>query len=168
VSGGAAGSGPEFDAQLDSLVSATRVLVALSIRTLGSVRPVLTPVQLRVLAVLSGSDGVTMSELAAELGVHPSNATRVCDRLGTLGLVRRREKEEDRRMLAAGLTPAGADLLVEIMTVRRRALGEVLAALPEWRRSRLADDLDALLAAAGTALRNGDRSALGWIETRTN
>src|SRR5690242_18754563 len=96
--------GPAFAAQVDALLSATRVLVALSVRTLGSVRPALTPLQLRALVLLSRPDGTAMGELADALGVHPSNATRVCDRLELLGLVHRRENPDDRRTLSAQLT----------------------------------------------------------------
>ncbi len=153
---------PAFEAQVDSLMTASRVLVALSVRTLGSVRPGVTPVQLRALALVSGSTGLTMTELADALGVHPSNATRVCDRLVGLGLVRRREHRDNRRMLSVELTPDGERLLAHIMTVRRHALAEILATLPGPRRAQLADELSAFVTAAHAALPDSDLTALGW------
>jgi DNA-binding MarR family transcriptional regulator len=157
---------PALAAQVESLLAATRVLVGLSVRTLGSVSPELTPLQLRALVLLGHGDGLPMGELAGALGVHPSNATRVCDRLVRLGLVRRRENPDDRRTLAAGLTPAGERVLASLMDVRRRALAEVLGALPVDRRAGLAADLDALVAAAGAAVPDGDLAALGWSPPR--
>lgn len=153
---------PAFEEQVDSLMTAARVLVALSVRTLGSVRPGVTPVQLRALALVSGATGLTMTELADALGVHPSNATRVCDRLVALRLVRRREHPDNRRMLSVELTPDGERLLGRIMTIRRRALADVLAALPDARRAQLADELGAFVAAAHASLPDSDLTALGW------
>jgi DNA-binding MarR family transcriptional regulator len=159
--------GRGFEAQVDALLNASRVLVALSVRTLGAVEPRLSPVQLRALALLSattpdGSGGATMTELADALGVHPSNATRVCDRLVGLGLVSRRENPANRRMLWVQLSRQGHRLLETIMLARRQALAELLAALPESHRERLASDLDALVAAARTALPDRDLAPLGW------
>jgi DNA-binding MarR family transcriptional regulator len=157
--------GPSFDAQVDALLDATRVLLALSVRTLGSIRPALTPVQLRALVVLSGPDSVTMGELADALGVHPSNATRVCDRLELLELVHRQENRADRRTLSARLTSSGENMLRTIMEARRGALAEILAAIPPERRAGLATDLRALVTAARGTLPDSDLAPLGWVPT---
>jgi DNA-binding MarR family transcriptional regulator len=151
-----------LDRQLATVIKASRFLVALSVRTLGAVEPAVTPVQLRTLAILSDADAVTMGELADALGVHPSNATRLCDRLVGMQLVRRRENRDNRRMLCVELTESGHRLLAELMAARRAVLAQVLGALPETRRERLAEDLEALVHAARTAVPEGDLAALGW------
>src|SRR5690242_17713035 len=107
-----------FDGELDSLVNASRVLVALSVRTLGTVEPPVTAVQLRTLVLLSSADGVPMGQLAEALGVHPSNVTRLCDRLARMDLVHRTEKPDDRRTLHIELTERGRRLLDRLMTQR--------------------------------------------------
>jgi DNA-binding MarR family transcriptional regulator len=160
--GATAVGGADFDAELDSLMKAARILVALSVRTAGSADPAVTAVQLRTLVVLSGADPVTMTDLAGALGVHPSNATRLCDRLVSMDLVRRRGNAANRRVLCVELTERGRRLLDILMATRRAALAEVWAALPELRRARLAQDLDAFVRAARTTLPDADLAELGW------
>src|SRR3954447_8816658 len=85
--GNDAGTDAGTDAEGEAVMAASRVIVALTARSLAGA-PVTLP-QLRVLAFLAERDTATLGDVAAMLRVHPSNATRTCDRLVEGGLVNR-------------------------------------------------------------------------------
>jgi len=134
------------DAEVAAVMAASRVIVALTARSLTGA-PVTLP-QLRVLAFLAERGPATLGEVAAVLRVHPSNATRTCDRLVEAGLVDRSDSPADRRRLSLGLTVAGRALVDGVMAERRAAIARVLAALPAGRRREVAAAM-ADFAAAG-------------------
>src|SRR4051794_25988379 len=80
-----------------TFVTASRALVAIAIRSIEAA-PVAVPVpQHRVLVLLAANGPQAIGTLAQQLGVNPSNATRVCDRLERLDLVRRAPPTSPRR-----------------------------------------------------------------------
>src|SRR3954466_7689609 len=93
-----AGTDAGPDAEVEAVMAASRVIVALTARSLAGA-PVTLP-QLRVLGFLAERDTATLGDLAAMLRVHPSNATRTCDRLVEGGLVHRSDSPADRRRLS--------------------------------------------------------------------
>ena len=62
-------------------------------------------------------DGMTVSELAARLGVEPPTATRSLSRLGAGGWFRREPVPGDRRQVRIVVTDAGRDLMPRIEQV---------------------------------------------------
>ncbi len=70
----------------------------------------LTPQQAWALRQLAVDRPLVMSELADALGCDASNVTAIADRLEGRGLVERRSSEQDRRVKALVLTPAGREL----------------------------------------------------------
>jgi DNA-binding MarR family transcriptional regulator len=146
---------------LDSLMALARLLVGLTARSLTDLDANVTLPQFRALILLAGAEPRRIADLAAELGVQPSTATRMCDRLMRKALVAREERADDRRVAWVVLTPQGRDLVTEILRRRREQLaalvgridiadpGGVAAALealavaggeppePEWQRRRL-------------------------------
>ena len=64
-----------------AVLAATRVLVAVSAQSIQSVEDVVTLTQLRALVTIASHDSLNLAGLANALDVHPSSATRVCDRL---------------------------------------------------------------------------------------
>src|SRR3954470_11250839 len=74
----------------------------------------LTPNDMRTLSALYHSTGRTMRSLAEEWECDPSNVTWVVSRLERLGLVRRRESSEDRRVRLVTLTPRGARTMTRV------------------------------------------------------
>jgi DNA-binding MarR family transcriptional regulator len=86
--------------------------------------------------------------LAESLGVGPSSASRLCDRLEALGLLRRVADPRDRREVQVQVTAEAEQLLTEISRNRQRALEEVLARMPETARQELARSLTAFRIAA--------------------
>lgn len=122
-----------LDELADAFVVASRALVGIAVRSVDAAPVDITVTQHRVLVLLASRGGLTISEIAAELAVNRSNASRHCDRLQRLGLVARRRSEEDGRVVCVVLTPEGSTV-VDAVTRARRA--EILAVLERM------DDVD--------------------------
>src|SRR3954447_8973663 len=107
--------------QVDRVVEATRVVGALIAESLASLEPALTMPQWRVL-VLADEGSCNVTAVAADVRVHMSNATRMCDRLVAAGLLQRRRADYDRRHVLLTLTAPGEALVESAMDYRRRAI----------------------------------------------
>jgi DNA-binding MarR family transcriptional regulator len=111
----------------------------------------LFPGQDQVLHALLAEDGLTMSEIAAELQIRPPTASKMAARMGAQGLVERRSSSEDARLVTIHITEEG------------RALGEKLHAVSRKLEKQLLLDMDGkdarrlrrLLKRAARSLRNG-------------
>jgi DNA-binding MarR family transcriptional regulator len=112
--------------------------------------PGVPPTQLRVLTIVAGNRHTNMSRLAEALGVVPSSASRLCDRLEATGLLRRVPDPRDRREVRLLLTPAARRLLEELRDRRRAALAAVLERMTPAARQDLVRALAAFDAAAGS------------------
>lgn len=132
---------------VEQVVTATRLVGALIAESLVHLRPSVSAPQWRVLVLASQGD-CNVSAVAEDLGVHRSNATRVCDRLVTAGLLERRRAEHDRRHVLLALTPAGRRLFDKAMDYRRRRLAEAMALMSEDERAELARSFTRLAEAA--------------------
>jgi DNA-binding MarR family transcriptional regulator len=147
--------------ETDTVLAAARVLVALSARAVATIEGTRSPPQLRVLAMVSRHGELNLVAVARGLGVHPSNATRACDRLVAAGLLSRREDPADRRNLLLTLTGEGERLVESVLAHRRRAVEEILARMPADRRAALVPALRAFTSAAGEVTEN-EVWQLGW------
>jgi DNA-binding MarR family transcriptional regulator len=105
---------------VESVLTASRVLVGIAARSLAEAQDEVTLPQYRALVVLQARGPQSLQELAEQLGVVPSTATRMCDRLVRKGLIRRDPAAGDRREVELAVTRPGADL-VNLVTRRRRA-----------------------------------------------
>ena len=112
---------------VDAVLSASRSLIAVATRSLGAAAEETTIAQYRALVVLASRGPQRMVDLAAALGVTPSTAGRMCDRLVRKGLIRRHRARADRRAVLVWVTAAGR-LVVDQATARRRALIEEMLA----------------------------------------
>ena len=110
--------------------------------------PAVPPAQLRVLTIVARGRQTNMSRLAEALGVVPSSASRLCDRLEATGLLRRVPDPRDRREVRLLLTPAARRLLEELRDRRRAALAAVLDRMTPAGRQDLVRALAAFDAAA--------------------
>jgi len=70
--------------------------------------------QFRVLKALSACERITLSELAREVDHDAGALTRMLDRLQEKGYVRRKPRDDDRRVVDICLTEAGRALWVSI------------------------------------------------------
>ena len=127
----------ERPAQLDALMRAARAFNGIVAASLAQVDDQVTPQQLRVLVVVATHDPANASTVSDALDLHPSSATRLCDKLVLAGLLDRRADPGDRRQVVLRLTPAGSRLLAAVMDHRRKALARVLVRLTSADRGHL-------------------------------
>lgn len=146
---------------VEATMLAARALVAISAQSVAAVDDIVTPPQLRVLVMIASRDSLNLGAVARGLGVHPSNATRTCDRLVTAGLLDRRDDAADRRNLQLTLTDQGRRLVDEVMDRRRHAIAGVLERMPALQRAALVPVLTTFAEAAGE-LPDEHLWSLGW------
>jgi DNA-binding MarR family transcriptional regulator len=132
-----------------AVMAASRLLVAVSARALTSIDSSMTLPQLRALVVLEACEPLKLAALATTLGVNPSTAMRMVDRLEDAGLVDRRTNPASRREVVLSLTDAGHALVAQVMAHRRAEVSALVARLPAEERAGLVPALRALTRAAG-------------------
>jgi len=156
------GAGRVTDAaDVEAVMAAARVLVAVSAQSVAGVDDVVTLPQLRALVMIASRQAMNLGAVAQGLGVHPSNATRLVERLVVAGLVDRSDDPGDRRNLVLGLSAAGHDLVERVMDHRRVAIGKILERMPAGRRRALVPVLRSFADAGGETPDDAVWS-LGW------
>lgn len=150
------------DGQVDAVMLAARVLIAVTARSVAAVEDRVTLPQLRVLVVIASRGPTNVGAIARGLDVHASNVTRTCDRLVGSGLLRRYDDPSDRRNLVLELTAAGQQLVDGVNAERRAAIEDLLASMPAPSRRSLASALLAFAGAAGTTDDTPGAWVLGW------
>src|SRR6266511_55471 len=142
-------SASDLDVATDALLTASRALVAVAARSLADVDDVTLP-QFRALVVLTRAETVTVGDLAEALDVHPSTATRLCDRLVRKRLVRRRPGvSTDRRETTVSLTAQGRRFVGRVTHRRRRDLAAIAAGMSSVDRGHAIRGLTAFALVAG-------------------
>src|SRR5471032_660181 len=115
----------DVEAATEALLLASRALMGVAARSLADVDDITLP-QYRALVVLTRPTPVTVGDLAVALDIHPSTATRLCDRIERKGLVRRRPGlSPDRRETPISLTAKGRRLVGRVTDHRRRDLAMI-------------------------------------------
>ena len=137
------------EAVTDALLALSRVFVGLAARSMAQVDDDVTLSQFRSLVLLVSRGPLRVVDLAAELGVQSSTATRLAGRLVRKGLVRRLERPDDRRAVWLALTAAGRDLVGSVTLHRRAAIGALVRDLSMTRPLGFASVVHALVEAAG-------------------
>jgi DNA-binding MarR family transcriptional regulator len=145
---------------VEALLSASRAMVALAVRSLAGLESEVTLPQYRALVVLAARGPQRAADVAAELAVNPSTGTRMCDRLVRKGLIRRTRTTGDRRVVRLTLTAAGRDLVGEVTRRRREELARVVSAIPPQGHATLVRALRAFTVASGEL--PDDEWWLGW------
>ncbi|AEK37309.1 MarR DNA-binding transcription regulator [Corynebacterium variabile DSM 44702] len=98
----------------------------------------------RTYSVLSGLARLgpqTSAQLAEEVGIDRSGASRYADRLEKVGLLERSPDPRDRRATLLSLTPAGKETAAQVHENLARHLDSLIADLPEDRAQALIDGL---------------------------
>jgi DNA-binding MarR family transcriptional regulator len=152
----------QFTADVDAVLTASRVLVGVAARSIATIPDDITLPQLRALMILATRGPLHLTALAADIGVHPSNATRACDRLVAADLIDRRDNPIDRRHLLLELTPTGRDLIDGILVRRRIAIEQILRQMPTTQGRQLGQAMTNF-AAAGGEPNPQDLWTFGWI-----
>ena len=97
----------------------------------------LTIGQLKVLMMLTGHPGMTISQIAESLSIGKPSTSILVDRLVQLGLVQRTEDESDRRRTLVTLTANGNDLTTRLHQGN-------IERLVQWYSALAPEDLAAL------------------------
>lgn len=134
---------------VDAALIAVDVMMGVAARSVAEVEDIVTSPQLRVLVTIATRGPQNLGEIATELGVHASNATRTSEKLVHAGLISRTEDPVDRRFVRLTLTGQGAALVDQVIGHRRKALANVLAAMKPEDRARATDGFRAFARAAG-------------------
>jgi DNA-binding MarR family transcriptional regulator len=137
------------DAITDALLTASRLLVAISARSIADVDETLTIPQFRTLVILSTRGPVNLATLAGLFDVQPSTTGRMVDRLVGAGLIDRRQNPDSRRELVVELTPSGRTTVAKVTAGRRRALADIVHDMPDTDRHGLVRALTAFTRARG-------------------
>lgn len=144
---------------VDALLLASRALVGVAARSLADVDAV-TLAQFRALVLVAARQRTTVSDLADSLGIHPTSATRLCDRLVRKRLIRRVEGTEDRRQTELHLAAAGKRLVERVTERRRQAINEIAGRMSKDDLAAAVRGLQAFAAAAEQPL--GEADLFGW------
>lgn len=138
-----------LDVITDALLTASRLLMAMSARSIGQVDDTITIPQFRTLVILSNRGPVNLATLAGLLGVQPSATGRMVDRLVAAGLIDRLPHPTSRRELLAALTPRGRDVVRQVTAHRRAEIAAIVEKMPPPERHGLVRALTAFTAAGG-------------------
>lgn len=145
---------------VDAVLAASRALVGVAASSISVLEDEVTLPQFRALVLVSDGRATAPGDLAAALGVHPSNATRVVDRMVAKGLLERTPATDDRRVVTLTLGPKGRSALRRVTARRQAEVEAVLGAMDPDRAVMVAEALGEFAAAAGEAADEAWR--LGW------
>lgn len=145
---------------VDAVLTASRALVGIAAASLAPIEGEVTLTQYRTLVVLHSRGPQSLRDLAAELQVAPSSATRMCDRLVRKGLIERRVPEQNRREVELSIAEAGASIVARVAGDRKRQLRRITDRMSPQSQSSLVDVLQEFSAAAGEVPEH--QWFLGW------
>lgn len=131
------------DEVVTAVLTASRLLVAVSARSLASVEEALTLPQFRMLVVLDSRGAMNISRLGEHLDVIPSTAMRMVDRLVAAGMLVRTANPANRREILIDLTDAGRNAVHQATERRRAEIARIVAAMPPDQRAGLIEALRA-------------------------
>jgi DNA-binding MarR family transcriptional regulator len=137
------------DAVTDAVLTASRLLIAVSASSIAAVDESITIPQFRLLVVLHTRGPMKLSILAEHLGVNPSTTTRMVDRLIFTGMVDRQVNPTSRREVLLDLTEDGAQTVTRVTQQRRRQIARIVARMPAQHRAQLIEALEAFNDAGG-------------------
>ena len=151
---------PTQDQVTDAVLAGSRVLIAIAARSLSAAGEDVTLAQYRTLVILAYNGPQRTIDLAEQLDVNSSTATRMIDRLVRRGLVRREPHPEDKRATRVELLEDGRAVVAAVTQRRRSEFGRILRKLDAEQRQHLVQGLQALSLAAGEAPEQA--WTLGW------
>ncbi|GFG64546.1 transcriptional regulator [Mycobacterium kubicae] len=145
----AAAADESLDVITDALLTASRLLVAISAHSIAMVDDSLTIPQFRTLVILSNRGPINLATLATLLGVQPSATGRMVDRLVSAGMIDRLPHPTSRRELLAALTKKGREVVAKVTANRRTEIARIVEKMPPAERHGLVRALTAFTAAGG-------------------
>lgn len=139
----------DADELTDAVLTASRLLVAVSARSLAAVEETLTLPQFRMLVLLESRGPMKLTALAELLEVNPSTAKRMIDRLRVSGMVDREANPATKREIVVEASADGRRVVGEVMARRRAEISRIVARMPEHLRHGLVEALTAFAEAGG-------------------
>jgi DNA-binding MarR family transcriptional regulator len=112
----------------------------------------LTMAQLKAMMLIVQSGGVRSRELADGLGIAPSAATPLVDRLVEQKLARREDDPGDRRIIWIRPTTKAQALHEQLLQTNQDVLADVINALPDDARPKVQESVRLLLESAERVL----------------
>lgn len=162
IAPGADASGADVtSADADVVLAACRVLVALSAQSIAAVDDLADVTQVRVLVIVASTEPVSLGVLAEAAQLHPSTASRLCDRMVGEDLLDRSDDPTNRRALNLRVTAKGRRVVAAMVRHRREAIMPMLRAMPAPRRRDLVDVLREF-ADGGGEPPGRDLWSMGW------
>jgi DNA-binding MarR family transcriptional regulator len=160
------GAMDDVDAVTRAVLTASRLLVAVSARSLAEVEERVTLPQFRMLVVLATRGATKLVSLADLLQVAPSTAMRMVDRLIAAGLADRQHNPDNRRETLLQLTDEGRRTVADVTARRRAEIAAIVERLRPTQRLALIEALTAFNEAGGeplaSALDDAEPHPLGW------
>lgn len=153
----------DLDELTDAVLTASRLLIAVSARSIAAVNDTITVPQFRMLVMLDSRGPLKLTTLAEHLAVNPSTATRMADRLVTAELIGRKPNPLSRREVILELTPTGRRVVREVTNRRRAEIRKIVMRMPPAARRGLVDALSAFSTAGGEPPANGSVSDIAWL-----
>ncbi|MFC8196776.1 MarR family winged helix-turn-helix transcriptional regulator [Streptomyces sp. NPDC057298] len=161
----------DVDAVTRAVLTASRVLVAVSARSLAEVEERVTLPQVRMLVVLSTRGATKLVTLADLLQVAPSTAMRMVDRLIAAGLADRQTNPGNRRETLLQLTEEGRRTVEDVTARRRTEIATIVERLTPTQRTAIVEALTAFNEAGGEppvpAVHDAEPHPLGWGDATT-
>lgn len=148
-----------LDQILDVVTAGSRVLVRIAAQSLDRAGVDITLSQCRALVTVTQLGPLGLVDLAGALSVHPSTATRMCDRLVAKGLILRERVDGG---VSLRPTAAGLAIVDTITRERRRQLRRIVSQLSDEEQQELVRCMDAFRR-AGREPGEGEW-AFGWWE----
>lgn len=161
--GGQTGPAAKVDAVTEAVVTASRLLVAVSARSIASADESITLPQFRLLVLLSSRGPMNLSALTEQLGILPSTGTRMIDRMVGAGLVDRQVSPVSRREIVVRLTDDGAAIVAKATQKRRREIARIVARMPERSQAELVTVLEQFNEAGGEPPARDVPGGVDWI-----
>lgn len=139
---------------LVELERATRGLLTLNVSILEQMEKRIGLAPLRALQALDRLGPSLVTELGADLGLLPSTASRLSDRLADAGYITRRVSPTNRRATLLELTDTGRAVLEELVALRVAAFGEIVRHMSDADRAALIQGTRAFTAVAAVSGRD--------------
>jgi DNA-binding MarR family transcriptional regulator len=155
----------DVSAVTSAVLTASRLLVAVSMRSLAAAEQRVTLPQFRLLVLLDGHGETNLVTLADRLAVNSSTALRMVDRLADRALISRRVNPDSRREVLLQLTEVGQRIVDEVTARRREEIGVIVARMPARTRVNLVKAMRAFATAGGEPVMEETERApvpLGW------
>jgi len=109
------------------------------------------PADIQTMRFVSTHAGCKLSDLADHLGVVPTTASSIVDRLVDRGFVRRDRPETNRRAIALALTDEGETAFSRLETEELATMTTILNALPESDRPQFVKSMITIADAVGAS-----------------